>query len=104
MLSWKFEPFRKVPLSFLGLVVMHFPVSHRDPDSHAHILEYGAARHLPLEGVKTIRGGLLSTCKVVGVLDTSYLKNPYDASACQRVRLPLRVSIISTSPSEALTV
>jgi predicted amidohydrolase YtcJ len=25
-------------------------------DSHAHILEYGAAKQLPLEGAKSIKG------------------------------------------------
>jgi hypothetical protein len=39
-------------------------IAHRVPDSHAHILEYGAARQLPLEGAKTIRGGLFSSVDI----------------------------------------
>ena len=39
-------------------------ISYRNPDSHAHILEYGAARQLPLEGAETIRGGLFSSVDI----------------------------------------
>jgi hypothetical protein len=31
-------------------------MSHTIKDSHAHILEYGATKQLPLEGTKTIQG------------------------------------------------
>ncbi|KAJ3539262.1 hypothetical protein NMY22_g4813 [Coprinellus aureogranulatus] len=41
-------------------------------DSHAHILEYGEAQQLPLEGTRSIEGGGASGYLVVGVAHTAH--------------------------------